>query len=722
VAQPATAPLSAAQEALYYQALLGPDRITYTEVVSVRREGELDSGALARALTEVVRRHRAWRSTFGTAAGQPVQLVHPPPAAIDLPTVDLSDLPTEAAERRAATLVGDRARVPFDLLRGPLLRPLLVHFPADHHRLYLALHHIIFDGVSLYRVAVPELVSLYQAYAAGRPSPLGDAGADYPEYAAWQQDWVAGPRAARHVDYWCHHLAGAPPGRLPVDHPRPARSGVRGGVVPVLVEGAAADRLVEVGDHVRASLFHVMAATWAIVLSRYAGHDEVVTATAADLRQRPEFYGLVGYCLTPLALRVDLGGARVVADAVTRVRDEVLDGLDHLVPFERVVRQLPGPAPGDGNPVYQTMIVFEPPGGIPSAGWSLHLMDSEVGDAVGATHGLDLELQLDHRPGGEVAGRLIYDADRFERTTAARIAADWVRVVDQVAAGGGQLPLDTIEAADSGERRLQVAEWNATRAPMAPATLPHLLAGRAADIPAGAGDPPAGARSADLARWLAAYFDLGPGDCAVVLADWGRRLPLLSLWVPLVAGARVVAAPEGIDGSALSRLISAEKASFVAAGPSGWADLVATGLRGGRGLRLVTAGGPLPGGLAGDLLSRARVVWNAYGSAATGECDLVGRVEDPSDVTAGRPVANTRAYVLDRRRQPAPAGVWGDLVIAAGAGGGGGGAPAGGGEPWHGDDCRATGDQARWRPDGRLQIAWWARGDLNPHILSDTGT
>ena len=150
-----------------------------------------------------------WRTTFDTVDGEPVQIVHPAPS-FDLRPVDLSGLTQEEAERRAAQLAAELSRVPYDLRRGPLVRPRLFRFPADEHRLYLAMHHIAFDGVSIYRVVLPELIALYEAFAAGRPSPLEDPQTTYADYARWEQEWILDSRAARRLGHW-HDRLGDPP-------------------------------------------------------------------------------------------------------------------------------------------------------------------------------------------------------------------------------------------------------------------------------------------------------------------------------------------------------------------------------------------------------------------------------------------------------------------------------------------------------------------------------
>ena len=153
------------QEQLWYFSQLAPDNAGVQRGGHHPQGGPFDVVAFARAFNEVVRRHDSWHSTFEVIDGVPMQRASSRPT-YELPVVDLQRHAHEERENAA----GDGAAVedsrrPYDLARGPLMRPRLVRFDDDHHRLYLSLHHLIFDGVTLYRVVLPELITLYDAFA-----------------------------------------------------------------------------------------------------------------------------------------------------------------------------------------------------------------------------------------------------------------------------------------------------------------------------------------------------------------------------------------------------------------------------------------------------------------------------------------------------------------------------------------------------------------------------
>jgi amino acid adenylation domain-containing protein len=464
------APLSPAQEQLWHFSQLAPGNPVYNESVSIRKDGPLDLDSLRAALNELIRRHQIWRSTFEVVEGEPRQVVHPAPA-FQLSPLDLSWMGKVDAEREAIRMAAEVAKRPYNLEQGPLIRPLLVRFAVDHHRLYLAMHHLIFDGVSLYRVILPELIALYGAFAAGRPSPLVEPPIQYADYAAWERTEAAATENARALEYWRRRLADAPSLPLPLDHPRPPRQRFRGGMESIHIPKDLADKLDRLSREAGGTFFQAIACAFAVLLHRYSSQDDVVFGTVIDLRERPEFEAMVGYCLTPLVVRADLSGDPTFVQLLGQIREVVLDGMDHKVPFQQLVRELqPSREPGS-NPIFQTMVVLEPPVAAPDPAWSLHQMEAELGNAVGHAK-VDLHIELDRRPEGHVAGRLIYNSDLFERDTARRVVDHWNTLLEGIVAGPNR-PISELPLLTEAERHRQLVEWNATAAGLPASSCVH---------------------------------------------------------------------------------------------------------------------------------------------------------------------------------------------------------------------------------------------------------
>ncbi|HET9379251.1 MAG TPA: amino acid adenylation domain-containing protein, partial [Streptomyces sp.] len=139
------APLSYAQQRLWFLDRFEPGSTEYTTLSVLRLRGPLDVSALRTALDGLVARHEALRTTFTEQDGQARQVAHPP-HPVELPVDDLTTAP--GARTALRTLLEREAGTPFDLAAGPLLRARLARTADDEHVLVLAVHHIVTDGWS----------------------------------------------------------------------------------------------------------------------------------------------------------------------------------------------------------------------------------------------------------------------------------------------------------------------------------------------------------------------------------------------------------------------------------------------------------------------------------------------------------------------------------------------------------------------------------------------
>jgi len=451
-------PLSFGQQQVWLQAQMAPNRPVYNECVTVHMTGPLNVTALERSLNEVIRRHEAWRTTFPTVNGEPVQIIHPPPS-LSLPVVHLEGLPEAEREAEALRLATDDARLPFDLAQGPLLRTRLITLNDTTHRLYLTLHHIIFDGVSIYDVLLPELAGLYEAFVAGCPSPFPDPPIQYADYASWQRRRGDGAHLAAHLDYWRQQLGGELPMlQLPTDYPRPAVQTFRGALQRFALSKPLIDALNALSRRQGVTLYMTLTAALATVLHRYAGQDDIVLGTVTGSRDRTETEKLMGFFLNTLVLRIDFTGDPTFAELLGRVRHTVLEAQEHReMPFEMLVRELHPQRNLAQNPLFQVLFTFEPPLAPLNVPWTLSQLDVDVGTAK-----FDLSIELDARAEGLI-GRFEYSTDLFEADTITRLMGHFATLLAAAVADPDR-PLSSLPMLTEDERHRMLVEWNATDA------------------------------------------------------------------------------------------------------------------------------------------------------------------------------------------------------------------------------------------------------------------
>ncbi|MEM8932627.1 MAG: amino acid adenylation domain-containing protein, partial [Acidobacteriota bacterium] len=268
VRRPAEAPreLSFAQERLWFLDRLRPGGCAFNMPIALDLRGALDVDALERALTEIVERHTVLRGRL--IAGDDGPRVDIGPGLDGLSCQDLSRASDATVDQWVRTV----ARRPFRLSEDVLIRAELARLADDddaesRYVLVVVTHHSASDGWS-HDIFLQELMTLYEAYVDGRPSPLPPLAVDYADFAEWQRGWLVDDALDRQLDYWRSRLQDVPLLDLPFDRPRGTTQGEAGGWVGIALEPRLVRGLRRLaGDH-GATLFMAVLACWQATLYR----------------------------------------------------------------------------------------------------------------------------------------------------------------------------------------------------------------------------------------------------------------------------------------------------------------------------------------------------------------------------------------------------------------------------------------------------------------------
>ncbi|MEZ4361971.1 MAG: amino acid adenylation domain-containing protein [Kofleriaceae bacterium] len=496
-------PLSFAQRRLWILDRMDPGSAVYNNPKVIPLPGDLDVAALGRAVDELVRRHEALRTRFalperadGDAPGEldaePVQLIAPH-LPRELPLVDLSHLPEADARAEAARLAALEAAQPFDLAAGPLVRFTLVRVAPQLHALLFTMHHIITDARSL-DILWEEASALYQAFSAGRPSPLPMPTLHVADHAAWQHRWLTGEPLQQQLAFWRERLAGLPTLSLPYDHPAEAFDPSDGAIHRFRLDRATTAALAATARAHDTTPFMALLAGFAALLSRVAGQRDVAIGTPVSGRNQRETENMVGFFVNMLVLRCDLRGAPTFADLLARTREVVLSAFAHQdLPFEKLVEELAPSRDTARSPLFQVALSYQelPPRALAddtTAGAAGDVPGDDV-DALALETSVakfDLSLGAAHRPGEELTLSLEYKRALFEPESIDRLAGQLQRLL-AAALASPKTPLDALDLRDDAERAL-MARWNDTGAALPPEArercLHELLAAQVSRAPA----------------------------------------------------------------------------------------------------------------------------------------------------------------------------------------------------------------------------------------------
>ncbi len=451
VGRDAPLPASYAQQRMWFLDQLEPGRPSYDIPVVVRLSGTLDVAALQRAFNELARRHESLRTSFASVGGLPVQVIADE-LTIDLPIADLTGEPEAEALRRSLEVSWQ----PFDLARGPLVRARLYKLGATDHLLAVTMHHAIADGWSL-GILVVETGRLYEAFAHGEASPLPELAIQYPDYAAWQRDWLQGDVLETQLGFWRKTLSGVPALEIAGARARPAVASGQGGQRFREFPKALADGLRALGRKEGATFFMTLFAGLETLLYRYSGQSDFAIGLPIAGRTTAETENLIGYFANTLALRADLAGEPSFRELLRRVRKAALAAYAHQdLPFDQVVVDLqPGRDPSR-SPIFQVMLVLQnaPLPALETTGLSMVAIDVES-----VTAKFDLTLSVTENDQGFRAA-LEYASDLFDAATADRMLAHLQTLLDSAIAEPDR-PVSQLTMMSEHEQRMLFG-WNSS--------------------------------------------------------------------------------------------------------------------------------------------------------------------------------------------------------------------------------------------------------------------
>lgn len=449
------APLSFAQERLWFLDQLSPGSSTFNEYVAIPLNQPFDAELLRRSINEIIRRHEILRTTFQEVDGRPVQVIAPS-LFLELPIIDLASLPAMQRDAEASRIAQEEVLRPFDLTQGPLVRMIILRLGTLQHIFLFTVHHIVSDGWSM-GVIARELTALYAAFSAGQPSPLPELPIQYADYATWQRNWLQGKELEQHLAYWKHKLDDLPALELPTDRPRPAIQSFRGAResfrIPTKLTGEIKDLCQSEG----VTLFMMLLAAFKALLYHYTGQVDLVIGTYIAGRNRAEIEPLIGFFINTLVLRTDLSGNPTFRILLQRVRETTVDAYAHLdLPFPKLVEELQPERDLSRNPLFQ--VVFQL-ANVPTLDKRQPLTAApELVQRT--TSAFDLVLHF-NETGTELALLFEYSTDLFDAITIQRLAGHFVMVLQAIAANP-DLRLAEIPLLTAPQREQIVGEWNAT--------------------------------------------------------------------------------------------------------------------------------------------------------------------------------------------------------------------------------------------------------------------
>jgi amino acid adenylation domain-containing protein len=443
------------QQAMLFQYQLGPGSGLYIQQVLCSLHEDLNVPAFRWAWNQVLMRHPALRTSFRwRGSSEPVQDVHAQ-AHLFFEEQDWRAREPAWQESQLARFLKRDRKQGFDLAQAPLLRLALFRLAEADYKLVVTYHHIIADGWARYLV-INEVFAWYGAYCTGQDLKL--------ERPRPYRDHIERLRQMGRLEseiYWRQLLKGftAPTAvdLIPMTDDSHAREGH--GERETRLSEVLTSRLESVAERHQATLNTMVQGAWALLLSRYAGEDDIVFgAVRACRRSTVEGAGsIVGLFLNTLPVRVSISPDQSLAawlgelrEQHIAVRDHEQSALSQVVGWSEVPR---------GTPLFESIVVFD-----------RARLTTRLRERGGSW--LSREFQVIEDPAfalvlhaygeAELLLRILYDRQRFEDATVERMLGHLKTLLEGMVIGSDR-PLANLPMLTAEETHQLLVEWNQTR-------------------------------------------------------------------------------------------------------------------------------------------------------------------------------------------------------------------------------------------------------------------
>ena len=450
-------PISFAQQRLWFLDQLDPGTPAYNMPGAIKLDGVLDVDLLSKVFSEIINRHDSLRTYFTNIDDVPYQVIGP---KVDwkIKCHDISNMSAKDRDTEALKQAQEEVSFNFDLQAGPLIRTRLLKLTDLSYVLIVNMHHIISDGWSN-GILMQDLVTIYEAFSNGSPSPLADLKIHYADFSVWQREWLQGDVLQEQIDFWKQQLADAKVLELPFDKKRGPKQTFNGAFEKIVLDADLTRRLNQLARSHGATLFQAVLAAFNVLLHKYSGQNDFAVGTPIANRNRTELESIIGFFVNTLALRAHFEEGESFVQQLERVREHALDAYAYQdVPFERLVDELNVPRDMSHSPIFQVMfnlVTAAANDGVQLPGLKI----SPVGEQF---ENVKFDLMLDLiEIDGQLQGSLGFNTDLFLPNSAKRLVEHFCSLLAEVVKSP-ETPLQQLKWLTADESHRQLVDWNQT--------------------------------------------------------------------------------------------------------------------------------------------------------------------------------------------------------------------------------------------------------------------
>jgi amino acid adenylation domain-containing protein len=452
------APLSFAQQRLWFLEQLYPEKNLYNLPFALELHGKLNLEAMENAFKLFILRHEILRSAIHIdPEGKPYQkLVSSQDFNVNV--IELTAKERNLQENTIDELFNKELIYKFNLDQTPLIRVTIVKLSMIENLLVVNMHHIVSDAWSI-NIFCKEISALYNDFLINKLSTLPVLPIQYRDYAVYQRNWLRDEVLEKQLNYWQQQLADIPDLlSLPIRNIRPKKLSYAGKMFRFDLKPGLVDQIKALCVRSGTTSFMVLMAAFQVLLHRLSGQDDIVVGTPIANRQHEEIENLIGFFVNTLAIRTDCGGNPKFLDLLKQLRETCLLAYAHQdIPFEQLVDYMNASREFNRHPIFQIMFILQD--------WrqwqfDFHQVKSEYIPIDPRVSKFDLTLFIEEHT-SELKIKAIYSTDLYDEWQIKELCHHYEILLEEITSYPNT-HINEINLLSPAEYQQQILDWNAT--------------------------------------------------------------------------------------------------------------------------------------------------------------------------------------------------------------------------------------------------------------------
>ncbi len=439
-------PVTSAQKSIYVQKHSDDVATLYNMPLSLSITGHIDEAKLVNSIKLLVKRHEALRTSFHMHEGEIVQKINE----------DITmDIPVLAADKENIDSLIRGAVEPFDLSAAPLIRSKLFKLSDVEHVLFLDMHHIVSDGITV-KIFIEELISIYEG------KELEELKVQYKDYTIWHLEQVKSQRYQKMGMFWNEMLKDEIPVlNMPLDMQRHEKRRFKGDSFKFTISQSQKNGLERLAKKNRVTLNNVFAAVYYILLSRYTGQNDIIIGSLVAGRSEQDTWRMAGMFNNFLPLRMKIDTEADFESFLTATGDMMINAYANQdYSFDNIVENNLKGVTASRNPFFDTMLILH--NQFDSIN-DIKLKEASLSnrEIMHNTSKLDFKLDIVEALAGELKCILEYSVDLFYQSTIERLAGHFKNIIEEVVSNP-KIKINEIEMLSENEKLQLLIDFNST--------------------------------------------------------------------------------------------------------------------------------------------------------------------------------------------------------------------------------------------------------------------